>query len=156
MIILRPFGLVAVRLTRGLWALSVIAAVLNSSRFEPQGETASAELDPLMCFADRTGEVLVKSPGEIAGKDFVLTRLKGCTVYLLDSCGAVRADRLEDCRLVVGPFFSPVQKCESVCLGVGADRFEDCGLLMELFLCGAKIFCVPLSRGASSGPFFVL
>lgn len=121
--------------------MSTLMAILRrevgttSGQEHLQGETASDDLDPSLCFADRVNEVirplprlswcaggaptsvrapralntvirvqvLVKSPGDIAGKDFVLTRLKGCTVYLLDACGAVRADRLEDCKVYIGP-----------------------------------------------------
>jgi hypothetical protein len=31
--------------------------------------------------------------GQVSGRDFVLARLKNCTVFIADTCGAVRADR---------------------------------------------------------------
>lgn len=35
-------------------------------------------------FKDRTGEILIKNPGDINGIDFMIRSLTDCTVYLLD------------------------------------------------------------------------
>jgi protein XRP2 len=35
-------------------------------------------------FVDKTGEELIKRPGDINGIEFKLVNLKDCTVYLLD------------------------------------------------------------------------
>lgn len=35
-------------------------------------------------FKDKTGEELIKKPGDINGIDFMIRNLTDCTVYLLD------------------------------------------------------------------------
>jgi protein XRP2 len=35
-------------------------------------------------FKDRTGEELIKNPGDINGIDFILNSLTDCQVYLMD------------------------------------------------------------------------
>ena len=35
-------------------------------------------------FADKTGEELIKKPGDVNGLDFMIRNLTDCTVYLLD------------------------------------------------------------------------
>jgi protein XRP2 len=35
-------------------------------------------------FRDKTGEVLIKKPGDINGIDFMIRNLTDCTVYILD------------------------------------------------------------------------
>ena len=35
-------------------------------------------------FRDKTGEELIKKPGDINGIDFMIRSLNNCTVYLLD------------------------------------------------------------------------
>ena len=41
-------------------------------------------------FKDRTGEELIKNPGDINGIDFMIRSLNNCTVYLLDYTAQVR------------------------------------------------------------------
>jgi hypothetical protein len=36
-------------------------------------------------FKDKTGEELIKRPGQIGGLDFQIRNLSDCTVYLLDT-----------------------------------------------------------------------
>jgi hypothetical protein len=36
-------------------------------------------------FKDKTGEELIKRPGQIGGLDFQIRNLTDCTVYLLDT-----------------------------------------------------------------------
>ena len=79
-----------------------------------QGDTHQNVLDPSFCFIDREGATLVKISGEINGADFVLSRLKNCTVWLCDICGSVRADRLENCKIFLGPVRSVlIEKIET-------------------------------------------
>jgi protein XRP2 len=40
-------------------------------------------------FKDRTGEELVKKPGEINGIDFMIRSLTDCTVYIMDHTAQV-------------------------------------------------------------------
>ena len=88
-----------------------------------QGDTTAENLDPTLCFVDREGETLVKATGEVKGRDFVLARLKNCTVFIADTCGAVRADRLDNCRVFIGPTRSLlVEKADDTTLAVAAQQ----------------------------------
>jgi hypothetical protein len=40
-------------------------------------------------FKDKTGEELIKKPGDVNGLDFAIRDLKDCTVYLLDHTAQV-------------------------------------------------------------------
>ena len=40
-------------------------------------------------FADKTGEELIKLPGQVNGLDFQIRNLTDCTVYLLDTTAQV-------------------------------------------------------------------
>lgn len=40
-------------------------------------------------FKDKTGEELVKKPGEVNGLDFMIRNLTDCTVYLCDTTAQV-------------------------------------------------------------------
>jgi tubulin-specific chaperone C len=85
----------------------------TSDRERLQGDTHEEVLDPKFCLVDSDGMTLVKSAGDINGADFVLSRLKNCTVWLCDICGSVRADRLENCKIFLGPVRSVlVEKIE--------------------------------------------
>lgn len=90
-----------------------------------QGDTRAEMLDPRLSFVDREGETLVKYAGEVDGRDFVLARLRDCTVFIADTCGAVRADRLENCRVYIGPTRSLlVEKLETTTLAVAAQQLR--------------------------------
>ena len=75
----------------------------TSEKERLQGETHEDILDPNFCFVDQLGATLMKLPGEVNGADFVLSRLRNCTVWVCDVCGSVRADRLENCKIYLGP-----------------------------------------------------
>lgn len=40
-------------------------------------------------FSNKTGEELIKKPGDVNGLDFAIRDLKDCTVYLLDHTAQV-------------------------------------------------------------------
>ena len=40
-------------------------------------------------FRDKTGEELIKKPGQVNGLDFQIRNLTDCTVYLLDTTAQV-------------------------------------------------------------------
>ena len=46
---------------------------------------------------------MVRSESELAGADFTLESLQGCTVYLLGSMSAFRASQLSRCKIYTGP-----------------------------------------------------
>mmetsp|Transcript_43044 Transcript_43044/g.102410 ORF Transcript_43044/g.102410 Transcript_43044/m.102410 type:complete len:270 (+) Transcript_43044:3-812(+) len=90
-----------------------------------QGDTKAEELDPELVFADREGETLVKRPGEIRGRDLVLSRLTNCTVFVCDPCGAVRADRLQNCKVFLGPVRSVLaEKLDACSISVAAQQLR--------------------------------
>ena len=90
-----------------------------------QGDTNSETLDPELSFFDREAETLIKATGQVNGRDFVLSRLKNCTVFIADTCGAVRADRLENCKVYIGPTRSLlVEKLEDTTLAVAAQQLR--------------------------------
>ena len=47
-----------------------------------QGDTHAGDMDADLCFIDREDQVLVKRAGDVGGRDFVLSRLRRCTVYI--------------------------------------------------------------------------
>lgn len=52
-------------------------------------------------FADKTGEELIKMPGQVNGLDFQIRNLTDCTVYLLDTTAQVCSQRfLSLCMLI--------------------------------------------------------
>ncbi len=82
-------------------------------------------VDSELSFVDREGETLIKTSGQVAGRDFVLARLKDCTVFIADTCGAVRADRLENCKVYIGPTRSLlVEKLDATTLAVAAQQLR--------------------------------
>lgn len=54
-------------------------------------------------FFTRTGEKLIKLPGEINGGEFYLDTLKDCEVYVLDHCSLLYIDDCENCHIYIGP-----------------------------------------------------
>merc|ERR1712216_245358 len=89
------------------------------------GDTNAELLDPALSFVDREGETLIKTTGEVKGRDMVLSRLKHCTVYIADTCGAIRADRIEHCKIYIGPTRSLlVEKMQDSTLQVAAQQLR--------------------------------
>ncbi|KNC54471.1 uncharacterized protein AMSG_10468 [Thecamonas trahens ATCC 50062] len=81
-------------------------------------------------FKKRTNEVLVKAPGAVAGQQFMVADLSGCTVYVLDHSAVVTADACSDCTLVFGPvegsfFLRDCTNC-TVIVAAGQLRTRDC------------------------------
>ena len=98
-----------------------------------QGDTHEDVLDPRLCFVDCVGETLIKSAGEINGGDFVLSRLKDCTVWLSDICGSVRADRLENCKIFIGPVRSVlVEKIERCSFQLASQQLRIHSAMVQL------------------------
>ncbi|EKX53344.1 hypothetical protein GUITHDRAFT_150387 [Guillardia theta CCMP2712] len=90
-----------------------------------QGDTRAGDIDAELCFIDREDQVLVKRAGEVGGRDFVLSRLRRCTIYICDTCGALRADRLEGCKVYVGPVRSVLaEKLERCEISVAAQQLR--------------------------------
>eukprot|EP01050_Picozoa_sp_SAG11_P009888 SAG11_NODE_964_length_6369_cov_7.399362_4_plen_355_part_00 len=55
-----------------------------------------------------TGETVLRYPGQIAGNQFIVDRLKNCTVNVLDNMDSAQIDDCEGCEMVLGPSESSV------------------------------------------------
>eukprot|EP00735_Rhodelphis_limneticus_P014771 TRINITY_DN8851_c0_g1::TRINITY_DN8851_c0_g1_i1::g.19018::m.19018 TRINITY_DN8851_c0_g1::TRINITY_DN8851_c0_g1_i1::g.19018 ORF type:complete len:377 (+),score=61.27,sp/Q9EPK2/XRP2_MOUSE/40.28/5e-31,TBCC/PF07986.7/9.1e-38,Clathrin_lg_ch/PF01086.12/3.7e-10 TRINITY_DN8851_c0_g1_i1:72-1202(+) len=54
-------------------------------------------------FSKKTGEVLVKVPGQIAGQGFMVEELTDCVVFLLDHSAQVTIDCCKNTKFFIGP-----------------------------------------------------
>lgn len=54
-------------------------------------------------FHDAAGQTLAKKEGDIAGQTFNLRDLKDCEVQLMDHADQVLVDRVEGCKVLIGP-----------------------------------------------------
>ena len=54
-------------------------------------------------FAKKTGETLIKKPGEVNGSAFKIADLKDCNVFIFDHISQIFVDRCENCIIVIGP-----------------------------------------------------
>lgn len=86
---------------------------------------------------DRTGERLVKAPGEINGLDFLLDGCVDCDIVLFDHTSQVFVDYCKKCRIVIGPVSGSVfiRNCEGCCFQVACGQLrtrdcEDCDVLV--------------------------
>eukprot|EP00899_Mesostigma_viride_P012128 jgi/Mesvir1/20916/Mv07988-RA.1 len=81
-------------------------------------------------FSKHVGETLVKFPGQIDGIDFLLEKLEGCSVYLLDFTAQVQVDLCRKCTIVIGPVDGSVflRDCEDCTIYVACRqlRLRDC------------------------------
>jgi hypothetical protein len=71
------------------------------------------------------GQVVVRTAADIAGRDFVLLDLHGCTVHLLGAMPALRLHTLRGCTLYTGP----------VTGAVFANNLRGCTLYMAPYQC---------------------
>lgn len=68
-------------------------------------------------FSRKSGETLIKKPGEIRGYDFAIENLTNCAVYLLDRTAQITVDECTKCEFFVGPvegsiFFRDCSDCK--------------------------------------------
>lgn len=68
-------------------------------------------------FKDRTGEELIKKPGDINGIDFMIANLTDCSVFLLDYTAQIMIDNCKNTKFYIGPvkgsvFFRDCNDCE--------------------------------------------
>lgn len=75
----------------------------DGRRFPSEGAYKKHVVKTELTFSDLSGETLTKPPGSIAGRPFALSRLEKCEVRLMSWSGAVTADKLTGCRVLVGP-----------------------------------------------------
>ncbi len=47
--------------------------------------------------------VLVKSPGEINGNQFIIRNCTNCHIFLLDHINTITVDDCKNCKIVIGP-----------------------------------------------------
>merc|ERR1712079_229363 len=53
-------------------------------------------------FENKSDTKIIKSKGEIDGSDVFFDNLKGCTVVLADTVGAVRMHNVHNCKFYIG------------------------------------------------------
>lgn len=89
-------------------------------------------------FCNLTGEVKIKAPGSIAGRDFVIDNCKDCSIYLLDHCSQVTIDSCTNCRIFIGPTDGSVFlrdskscKCAFICRQLRTRDCTGCDLLLH-------------------------
>ena len=66
-------------------------------------------------FDTRKGETLIKTPGQIDGKDFVVMNCEDCTIYVCDYTSQVFVDDSINCKIFFGPVEGSlfVRECKS-------------------------------------------
>ena len=71
--------------------------------FDSRDDWKRHEFATQYTFADRTGERLVRRPGEIDGQPFNLENLTDCEVALCCHSDQVQVDEVRKCRVFIGP-----------------------------------------------------
>ena len=74
----------------------------DGTQFEDRNEWRKYEFETNYTFKNKTGESLMKVPGNIEGQPFDLADLESCEVMLLDYSDQVQADNLTKCRVFIG------------------------------------------------------
>lgn len=69
-------------------------------------------------FRKRENETLIKAPGEIDGKDFLITNCHNCEIYLFDYFEQVFVDDSTNCKVFIGPTRGSIfmRECENMYL----------------------------------------
>ena len=77
-------------------------------------------------FADKTGEVLTKLPGQINGIDFHIRNLTDCTVYLLDWTATIMVDNCKNTTFIIGPVKGSInlRDCYDCIVSVACSQFR--------------------------------
>ena len=82
-----------------------------------------------LIFEKSEGLTLIKHPGIIDGRQFMIRDLKDCTVYLYDHFSQITVDRCEGCKFFIGPvkasiFIRDCKNCE-ITVACGQFRCRD-------------------------------
>lgn len=98
--------------------------------FSDRNEYRKYLFENFYSYSRRTNETLIKAPGQIDGQPFTLEDLKDCTVILADWSETVQADRIENCRILIGASCGSVflRNCKNCTITVACKqlRTRDC------------------------------
>lgn len=88
------------------------------------------------------GEVRLKVPGELAGKNFAIQNCEDCDIFLMDRSSQVLIDDCKNCRIFIGPcdssvFFRNCQDCRFVFM-CGQLRTRDSKNIDLMLFCSTK------------------
>jgi len=106
---------------------------------------------------NRSSETIIRKPGEIEGKDFIIDGLKDCHVALFDYSAQVQIDGCVGCTFFIGPcegsFF--IRDCSSckVIVMCGQFRTRDCHDVDALIHCSKGQPVIETSSNIQFGPF---
>ncbi|CAK63241.1 unnamed protein product (macronuclear) [Paramecium tetraurelia] len=77
-------------------------------------------------FRKKTGEELIKSPGQLNGLDFVISNCEECTIYICDHAAQIFVDLSKNCKIFIGPVGGSifVRKCENIEISAASSQFR--------------------------------
>ena len=98
----------------------------DGTTFEDRNEYRRHEFATQYTFKDKTGETLVRKPGEISGQPFNLENLTDCTVILADHSDQLQLDFLVNCRIFIGPSSESVfiRNCTNCQITIACKQFR--------------------------------
>jgi hypothetical protein len=107
-------------------------------------------------FEQKSGETLIREPGQIAPYDFSIDTLDRCVVYLMDKIAQVTVDRVANSRLHFGPVEGSIflRDCENsvVTACCGQFRLKNCKNLYIFLYCDSDP-SIEYSSGLIFGPY---
>mmetsp|Transcript_12154 Transcript_12154/g.22530 ORF Transcript_12154/g.22530 Transcript_12154/m.22530 type:complete len:381 (+) Transcript_12154:87-1229(+) len=81
-------------------------------------------------YSKKGKEVLLKSPRDLNGQQFIVEECEGTDMFLIDHMGMLTVDYCQDCRIVAGPVASSVfiRNCENCVVVIACQqlRLRDC------------------------------
>ncbi|CAD8200571.1 unnamed protein product [Paramecium octaurelia] len=77
-------------------------------------------------FRKKTGEELIKYPGQLNGLDFVISNCEECTIYICDHAAQIFVDLSKNCKIFIGPVEGSifVRKCENIEISAASSQFR--------------------------------
>ncbi|CAK66950.1 unnamed protein product (macronuclear) [Paramecium tetraurelia] len=77
-------------------------------------------------FRKKTGQELIKYPGQLNGLDFVVSNCEDCTIYICDHAAQIFVDLSKNCKIFIGPVEGSifVRKCENIEISVASSQFR--------------------------------
>ncbi|CAD8194744.1 unnamed protein product [Paramecium pentaurelia] len=77
-------------------------------------------------FRKKTGQELIKYPGQLNGLDFVISNCEECTIYICDHAAQIFVDLSKNCKIYIGPVEGSifVRKCENIEISAASSQFR--------------------------------
>jgi len=77
-------------------------------------------------FDKKKDETLIKVPGQINGRDFVISNLEGCEVYLMDHIAQIFVDDCKNCTIHIGPVESSIfiRDCQDLKVSAACSQYR--------------------------------